>query len=230
MTYSNGLVLLGNSKANEKFAEQLSRCTQLTQLTMRYYQSNIKKLDLSALVNLETLYLSQIYIDELDISGCINLKTLSLGSMFSGYYKFNKPNFSNLSSLEVLSFSGNFMTSSEFNEMCDELANSKKLQRIDLSSNSISSISNIGKLSALKSLTISNNNLSDISPIINCSRISSLNLKYNNLGNDAVDYLVQLYNENKKLGKSALYLGGNNITDYSPLLNLGFNEGSLTLP
>ena len=234
LTYSNGLVLLGNSKANEKFAEQLSRCTQLTQLTMRYYQSNIKKLDLSALTKLETLYLSQIYIDELDISGCINLKKLYLDGMFNGNYKFNKPDFSNLSQLETLSYTNNFMTSSEFNDMCDELANSKNLQTINLSYNSISNISNIGKLSRFTtnslSLTMTNNNLSDISPIINCSRISVLNLKYNNLGNDTLDYLVQLYNENKKLGKSALYLGGNNITDYSPLLNLGFYEGNLTLP
>ena len=234
LTYSNGLVLRGNSKANEKFAEQLSRCTQLTQLTMRYYQLNIKKLDLSALTKLETLYLSQIYIDELDISGCINLKKLYLDGMFNGNYKFNKPDFSNLSQLETLSYTNNFMTSSEFNDMCDELANSKNLQTINLSYNSISNISNIGKLSRFTtnslSLTMTNNNLSDISPIINCSRISVLNLKYNNLGNDTLDYLVQLYNENKKLGKSALYLGGNNITDYSPLLNLGFYEGNLTLP
>ena len=133
-----------------------------------------------------------------------------------------------------MSYTNNFMTSSEFNDMCDELANSKNLQTINLSYNSISNISNIGKLSRFTtnslSLTMTNNNLSDISPIINCSRISVLNLKYNNLGNDTLDYLVQLYNENKKLGKSALYLGGNNITDYSPLLNLGFYEGNLTLP
>ena len=199
---------------------------------MRYNLLNIKKLDLSALVNLETLYLAQNYIDELDISGCINLQKLYLDAMFNGNYKFNKPDFSNLSQLKTLSYTSNFMTSSEFNEMCDELANSKNLQTINLNNNSISSISNISKLSSVVtsalSLTISNNNLSDISPIINCSRISTLNLRDNNLGNDAIDYLVQLYNENNRLGKSSLYLGGNNITDYSPLLDLGFNETNLT--
>jgi internalin A len=229
LTSGNGLQLNGNGIANQTFITQLENCTEITQLSMRYYTlSGVTSINLSKCTELKELYLGNLGIDSLNISGCNKLEKIVLSNMKGGTAHFNPPDFSNCLKLTSLLYTGNFMTSTEFNTMCTQLPNANNLTTLEIYNNSISDISKINLLSNLGKLNINQNNISDISSISTMAKLYFLNFKNNNLDNNAVSVIATLSQTYNKLNKSYVFIAGNsNITDITPLTSLGFNETTL---
>jgi hypothetical protein len=221
----NGLYLEGNENANQTFISQLENCILITKLTMRYYTLNgINSLDLSKCVNLESLFLDSLNIDSVNINNCKNLTTINISSMKKGTEHFSIPDFSDCLALQSLTWENNLMTSTEFNKICVQLENASNFKNLYVNNNSILDINNINLLSNLIIFGANNNNISDISSISTIMNLGTLYLKNNNLDNDAISIITTLRQTYKKLGYTNVYLGGNpNITDITPLTELGFN-------
>ncbi|MFK7771037.1 MAG: COR domain-containing protein [Saprospiraceae bacterium] len=97
---------------------------------------------------------------------------------------------------------------------CRKLGSLTKLEEVDLSHNSISDISFIGRwLAELKYLNLEENKIHDISPFGNLQKLQELNLSYNVA---IVDYSILKKLENLK----KLNLDRNGISDISFLENL----------
>jgi hypothetical protein len=229
LTVSKGLCLKGTETANQTFISQLEKCTEITKLVMRYYTlSGVSSIDFSKCTELKELYLGSLGIDSLNISGCTKLEYIELINMKGGTSHFSAPNFTNCLKLKKLVFTGNFMTSTEFNTMCTQLQNVNDFTSLNVSNNSISDISKINLLSNLTELRMDQNNISNISSIGTMSRLVTLLLRNNNLDNKAVNVIATLSQTYNKIYKESVYIGGNsNITDITPLTDLGFNETKL---
>jgi internalin A len=229
LTITNGLQLSGNDVANQTFVSQLEKCTEITQLTMKNYTlSGVSSINLSKCTELKELRMNYLGIDSLNINGCSKLEIIELTNMKSGTAHFNAPDFSYCLKLNKLIYTGNFMTSTEFNTMCTQLQNANDFISLNVSTNSISDINKINLLSNLFELRMNQNNISDISSINSMSKLGILLLQNNNLDNTAVSDIATLSQTYNKLSKSAVYIGGNsNITDITLLTDLGFNETNL---
>jgi type II secretory pathway pseudopilin PulG len=225
----SGLQFQGSEEAAQSFINQLENCTQITQLTMKYGSlSKISSINLSKCIELKELHLDYLNLDSLDISGCSKLEIIELTRMNKEISHFSVPDFSNCSNLIKLILNGNLMTSTEFNTMCTQLQNKTNFTYLDVNNNSILDISNINLLSNLTNLSMNNNNISDISSISSMSNLRTLSLQNNNLDDKAVSIIATLRQTYKKLNFSGVYLGGNpNITDITPLTELGFNATNL---
>lgn len=119
----------------------------------------------------------------------------------------------------------------ELNEFPKELLELKSIRILNLNSNKLQDISDVGKLTKLDALNLSENNISDISKIANLKSLKWLDLKFNKISEiSAIQnmlILVKLYldsniisniNSLKKLPElKELTLSGNNIKDFSVL-------------
>lgn len=214
MTESQGLQLVATNEGFKKFAIQLSNCTEITSLIMRYYTwSGVDKIDLTNCINLEKIAMNHLGGVEVDIKGLPKLNYLELMNMknYTEYYKM--PDVTGCIALNRINFNGNFMTNSDLNNMIEQLGKNHNIQYLDLSRNSISDISLIDTLKNLKYLNLNTNNLSTLNGIQNLSNLVEICLKYNNLSTANLVDLVNLNGTYRKL--SRVYLYGNNITDYS---------------
>lgn len=95
------------------------------------------------------------------------------------------------------------------------LAECPYISDLNLSHNKISDLSPLSKISSLYYLTLRYNRISDITPLQNLRRLYYLNLRHNNISDISI---FKKFDESYNLGR--LFLGHNNITDFSPLYRL----------
>ena len=227
LTGNLGLYISSNEAGYRKFANQLSECMEITNLYMRYYAfKGVDTIDLTKCVKLKAISMNAIRSNLL-IEGLSKLEVLELSNMTGGTEYYKMPNISGCNNLNRITFVGNFMTNTDLENICNQLDNTTKLQRLTLYSNSISKINSISKLNSLQYLNLNNNNISDLTGIEELSNLTEIQLKYNSLNTENLVNIVNLYNEYNKIRN--IYLYGNNITDYSSLEKFA-NKAALQEP
>ena len=228
LTYNTGLRVFSTKEGYKKFANQLSECTEITNLVIKYYQwSDVEEIDLTKCKSLKKIELASNNFG-VKIAGLENLQELRMNTVKSfGQVYCKIPDVTGCTSLNKIYFEGNFMTSSDLNNMVEQLGEGHNLQYLSLNKNSISNISSVSKLRNLTYLSLNNNNLSSLDGIQNLPNLVEIGLKYNNLSNKDLDTLVDLHNKYNKILR--IYLYGNNITDYSPIEKFA-QKDSITTP
>ena len=215
LTGNNGLRLQSTEEGYKKFAKQLSQCTEITNLYMKYFElKGVEEIDLTNCNNLKNIAMNAIG-SNIIIKGLSNLETLQLQNMNDGNDYYKMPDVSGCNKLNTISFTGNFMTDTDLKNMCNQLENVNIVKTLSLYSNSISDISCLTNLKGLTSLSLNNNNISSLNGIEELNNLTSINLKYNNLNTEDLSSLVNLYNKYQKIRN--IYLYGNNIDDYSSI-------------
>ncbi|MCD8509713.1 MAG: leucine-rich repeat domain-containing protein [Bacillus sp. (in: Bacteria)] len=91
------------------------------------------------------------------------------------------------------------------------LADLTRLQELNLRGNQISNIEALAGLTSLRDLNLRENQIDDISPLRGLYLLEDINLRYNRIEN------IEVLGELESL-RQRLYLEGNPIEDYSPIL------------
>ena len=215
LTGDNGLMIYSTEEGYKQFAKQLSQCTDITRLRMRFSNfKGVEEIDLTKCTKLKNIEIYSLS-SNLIIKGLANLESLQLQNMNDGNNYYKMPDVSGCNKLNNITFTGNFMTDTDLKNMCSQLNNSSVVTTLNLDNNSISDITCLANLKALKSLALNNNNISNLNGIEELKNLTSIYLRYNNLNTEDLSSLVNLYNKYQKIRN--IYLYGNNIDDYSSI-------------
>lgn len=196
----NGFNILSYTEKTQQviWLDQISNCSNITFLYLLedYFNNSIpEKISVTNCTNLRTLVIPHCHARSLEIGNANKLEKMYCSSILAGQY-VQFPDISKATNLKQIEWYNNQLNDSDIQRMADGLANNSNIENIYLANNAIYDISPLASLKGkLKKLTLEYNNIAQIDSNMN----TFLTLKQN--------------------GLNTLMLKGNQITDYSLLLN-----------